>query len=91
MQSISLGPKDLRTLYGVGAVATILQLGVITVYMVVVGILGPRITSAEEYYLVMKSPTHFQVQNPLITKGRSGPIHHLYNTQWLTPFNKWGK
>ena len=44
-----------KNLYTIGAVASLLQLGVILAYMVVVATLGPRITSAEEFFAVQQT------------------------------------
>lgn len=46
------GKINWKQLYTIGAVASILQLAVILGYMVVVATLGPRITSAEEFFTV---------------------------------------
>ncbi|MBN1312954.1 MAG: hypothetical protein JXB30_16185 [Anaerolineae bacterium] len=44
-----------NNLYTVGAVASLLQLVVIAAYTIVVAVLGPRITSAEEFFAVQQS------------------------------------
>lgn len=64
MQHINLEKHSLRTLYTIGAVASLLQLATIFIYMVIVSILGQRITSAEEFFLVQQS-------NPLISLMRA--------------------
>jgi hypothetical protein len=44
-----------KSLYTIGAVASLLQLGVILAYMVVVATLGPHITSADEFFAVQQT------------------------------------
>jgi len=55
MHYLEFEKKDLRKLYRIGAVSSLLQLAVICIYMLVVATLGPRITSAEEFFLAMET------------------------------------
>lgn len=57
MQSMKFDKNDLKTLYLIGAVSSVLQLAVIVIYMMAVAILGSRITGAEEFFLVQQSST----------------------------------
>ncbi len=47
--------SDLKTLYRVGAIASILQLVTIFSYALIVAILGMRVTSAEAFFLIQES------------------------------------
>lgn len=46
---------NLKKLYTIGAVTSLLQLATIFIYMMVVAILGPRVTGAEEFYLLQQT------------------------------------
>ncbi len=55
MVHIKLEAQELKTLYGLGATASLLQLFVIILYTLVMAIFGPRITSAEEFFVIQKT------------------------------------
>jgi len=55
MVRIDLEKQNLKTLYTIGACATLLQLFVIILYMLVMAVFGPRITSAETFFLIQKT------------------------------------
>ena len=47
--------QHVKTLYSIGAIVTLLQLLVIISYALVMVVIGPRITSAEEFFTVQQS------------------------------------
>ncbi len=51
----TLSSNNLKKLYNIGAVTSALQLVVILIYMILAAILGPRITSAQEFFAVQQS------------------------------------
>ncbi len=55
MVHIEFEKRDLKTLYTIGAGISLLQLFVIILYMLVMAIFGPRITSAEAFFVVQKT------------------------------------
>jgi len=49
---IAVSKSGLKTLYIIGGIAAVLQLVTILSYGVIVAILGPKPTSAEEYFAI---------------------------------------
>lgn len=56
-QRVNLGAVEstLKSLYTIGGMAALLQLVVILGYSVALGLLGPKPTSAEEYFIIQQS------------------------------------
>ena len=55
MVHINLEAQELKTLYKIGATVSLLQLFVIVLYTLVMAIFGPRITSAEAFFVIQKT------------------------------------
>lgn len=55
MESNIFDSQFYKRLYTVGAVASLLQLAIIGLYIVITMIYGPRITNAEEFFIYQKS------------------------------------
>jgi hypothetical protein len=55
MQTQSQDKTGLKALYTIGSVAAFLQLAAIVGYSIALGVLGPKPTSAEEFYAVQQS------------------------------------
>ena len=55
MTQPELSTSNMKSLYTIGSVAAILQLITILTYSVLIGVLGPKPTSAEEYFAIYQA------------------------------------